>query len=260
MSTIAKKQELPHRLALSGLVVVAILVAVAGAMAFALTGGIQDNLDTMTGSNRIAITNINAYTAGDRLVITGNVQNIGSQPVDSLIIDEITADRLVITQNAAISDGDFEDEYGALTLEGLDDAGNAVGPNTHDRSFNATVHDPSAGNGPAGCRDGDTPTDDEFFILTVDVTSGTTAGNPTCTALVTISGLSTDSEELESLAAGSSKSFRIVIVGDSSGTNTDVLDILRTVPASTQLFMTVSASDGSTSTISDPRSVRVTAR
>ena len=252
-----KTQQL-RRSGLHSLVTLGLLVAIAVGATFAVTSGILDNLDSMSGSNRIAIVSVNAYTDGDRMVISGNLQNLGSQPLTSVIIDEITAGDLVITQNPAISDGNVVDAHGALTLSGLDDAGDLVGPNIHDRSFTATVTAPGTGDAPAGCGAGETPTDDEFFILTADVTAASATG--TCTALVTISGLSTDSDELEPLAAGSSKSFRIVIAGDSTGTNTDVLDILRTVPASSELFITVAGTDGQTSTISDPRSVRVQAR
>lgn len=77
---------------------------------------------------------------------------------------------------------------------------------------------------------------------------------------IVFSGLSTNENTLETLAAGSSTAFRIVITGFSANADVGVLDVLRTVPASTSLFVTISATDGQTTTISDPRNVRVTAR
>lgn len=233
----------------------AILVAVAGAMAFALTGGIQDNLDTMTGSNRIAITTVNAYTAGDRLVITGNLQNIGSQPLDSVTIDEITAGDLVITQDLIINDGAIATGHGTMSLSGKggDTAGTAISPITVDVDTAVAVVGTLAtgkvnhGDAIAANSNGDK------FVFSGDGTGAS--------AVVDVDGLSTDEGNLEGIAAGASKSFRIVVTGVSAGSSlATVLDIGATVPASTQLFMTVSATDGQTSTISDPRNVRVTAR
>ena len=240
------------RPALHGLVIVGVLVAVAVAMTFALTGNIQDNLDSMTGSNRVAITTINAYTAEDRLVISGNIQNLGSQPLTSVTIDEITVGDIVITQTSNIADGEIAPGHGTLTLIGLDDAGTSLS-GTDDSDTTGTAG--SISSGVAGLTITDTT--GGFNIVKGSTDAGT---GGTVSATVTITGLSNDENVLESLSAGSSKSFRIVVTGKSSGGSADVLDILRSVPASTQLFMTVSATDGSASTISDPRSVRVTAR
>ena len=242
------------RPALHGLVIVGVLVAVAVAMTFALTGNIQDNLDSMTGSNRIAITTINAYTAGDRLVVTGNIQNLGSQPLMSVTIDEITAGSLVITQDLVISDGSIGDNHGSLSLAGTggDAGGTAITSSKVDVDTDVTAtgtHTASKVNHGAAI----TADDGTKFVF------GGAAGG--ANAMVDITGLSTDEGKLESLGAGDSRSFRIVITGQSVGSSdAAVLDILRTVPASTQLFMTVAATDGSASTISDPRTVRVTAR
>ena len=115
-----------ERRAISGLVVMLILVGVGAGMTFAALGGVQDNIGSMAGTNRIVIDDINAYTAGDRMVISGNLKNIGSQPVESITIDEITAGDLVITQSGAISDGEIDDGHGTLDLAGLDDDGNAI--------------------------------------------------------------------------------------------------------------------------------------
>ena len=79
-------------------------------------------------------------------------------------------------------------------------------------------------------------------------------------AMVDVIGLSTDEGNLESLPAGASKSFRITITGVSAGSSLGaVLDILRTVPAGSELFITMAGTDGQTSTISAcgrPRSRR----
>lgn len=238
-----------QRRALHGLVIVGVLVAVAVAMTFALTGGIQDNLDSMTGTNRIAITDINAYTAGDRLVVTGNLQNLGSQPLDSVTIDEITAGDLVITQVLDIEDGNFAGDHGDLTLSG----NNGLGA-----MFDGVEDAYGAG---AGIGAGGTPPN-TYPAITADEAFWGASATPTASTpwwRVDLTGLSLDEGNLEGLAAGSSKSFRIVVTGSNTQGNL-ALDVGATVPASTSLFMTVAATDGQTSTISDPRSVRVTAR
>ena len=98
------------------------------------------------------------------------------------------------------------------------------------------------------------------FNIVDGATTANGADPATVTATVLVTGLSTDEDDLVSLTAGSSKSFRIVVTGISTGGSADVLDILRTVPASSELYITVTGTDGSTSTISDPRSTRVTQR
>ena len=246
-----KTQQL-RRSGLHSLVTLGLLVAVAVGATFAVTSGILDNLDSMSGSNRIAIVSVNAYTDGDRMVISGNLQNLGSQPLTSVIIDEITAGDLVITQLANIEDGQIAAGHGTLTLSGLDDVGGTI-----------SGTDDSDATGTAGAITGGltglTITDTTGGFNIVDGSAdAATAG--TVSATVTVTGLSNDENVLEPLAAGSSKSFRIVVTGISSGGSADVLDILRTVPASSELFITVAGTDGQTSTISDPRSVRVQAR
>ena len=77
-----KTRELPRRRAVSGIVIMLIIVGVGAGMAFAALSGIQDNLGGLTGSNHIQITRISAYTDGDRLVISGDVKNLGSQGPD----------------------------------------------------------------------------------------------------------------------------------------------------------------------------------
>lgn len=260
--TSIRSQE-TQKLRRSGLqqaVITGLLVVIGIGATFAITSGILDNADSMAGSNRIAITSINAYTAGDRLVISGNLQNLGSQPLTSVVIDEITAGDLVITQNSAIIDGQIAAQHGALTLEGLQHDGTDFGPITRD--LDEAVAAITAGTNTLG-----------WAVVTVAGTPATDTAttpnteqfrlNPTAAvggATVDITGFSIDENDLEPLAAGSSKSFRIVVTGISSGVNPNVLDILRTVPASTDLFMTVSGTDGQASTISDPRSTPVKAR
>ncbi len=101
---------------------------------------------------------------------------------------------------------------------------------------------------------------DNAFNIVDAATAADGADPATVTATVLVTGFSTDEDDLVSLTAGSSKSFRIVVTGISTGGHADVLDILRTVPASSELYITVTGTDGSTSTISDPRSTRVTQR
>ena len=91
-----------RRSGLQQLVTLSLLVTVAVGATFAITSGILDNADSMSGTNRIAIVSVNAYTDGNRMVVSGNIQNLGSQPLTSVTIDEITAGDLVITQLANI--------------------------------------------------------------------------------------------------------------------------------------------------------------
>ena len=86
-----QSQKLPTRSGLSGLVIALILVGIGAGATFAVMGGVLDNLDSMAATNRVVIESVTAYTNGDRMVITGNVKNLGSQPIESITIDEITA-------------------------------------------------------------------------------------------------------------------------------------------------------------------------
>lgn len=228
----------PRRRAISGLVVALILVGIGAGATFAVMGGVLDNLDSMASTNRVVIESVTAYTNNDRMVITGNIKNLGSQPIESVIIDEITAGDLIITQSAYTEDGVISNPHGDLTLEGIDDAGGPVRGTATDAGTALASGVTAAGYG--------------YYIPDTNATNAAAA--------VSITGLSTDDDELVSLPAGSTQSFRITILGKSAGGSADVLDILRTVPASTSLFITIAGTDGQTSTISDPRSVRVTAR
>ena len=180
------------------------------------------------------------------MVISGNIQNLGSQLLTSVVIDEITAGDLVITQSSAIADGQIAAGHGTLSLAGLEHDGSAIDFGEVD--IDAAVTASTGINRIVWTAITAGSADDFRFIETAGFGG----------AIVDISGLSTDEDGLEPLAAGS-KSFRITVTGISSGTNPNVLDILRTVPASTNLFMTVSGTDGQASTISDPRSVSVRA-
>ena len=235
----------PARRGLSGLVIALILVGIGAGATFAVMGGVLDNLDSMASTNRVVIESVTAYTDSDRMVIVGNIKNLGSQPIESVTVDEITAGDLILTQSAHTADGVIDVPHGDLTLSGLDDLGDQVsaGPNG---SNSTTPADPTSG-----------------LKWTTDGIDGYDyyfeTGNSGMAA-VKFTGLSTDEDELVSLPAGSTQSFRITILGKSAGGSADVLDILRTVPASTSLFITISGTDGQTSTISDPRTVRVTDR
>ena len=241
MTTIQRRMR---RRAISNLVVTLIMVGVGAGITFAALGSIQDNLGSMTSTNRVVITSVTAYTSGDRMVISGNLQNLGSQPIESVTIDEITAGDLIITQSGFIDDGQIVAPHGDMTLTGLQHDGVTVNFGTDDRS-SASVLTSSGVSWPAG----DTTAD--FYF---NPTSGVGG------AKVAVTGLSTNATNVVELSAGSTKSFRITITGLSSGTTDAALDILRTVPASTDLFITISGTDGQTSTTSDPRTVRVTAR
>lgn len=205
-------------------------------------------------SNRVVITDVSAFTSGDRMVVTGNMQNLGSQPLTSVTIDETTAGALIITQRTVIEDGVIEDGHGDLLLTGVDYDGDTLDFSaTAAEAVAATTVAPAAG-------------EKSVFLASVTVADDTyyftDSTSNIGSATITLTGFSTTEAgaDWEALAAGSSKSFRVVITGVSSGDNTDVLDVLRSVPASTDLFITVTGTDGQTTTISDPRSTRVTAR
>lgn len=245
--TTAQASLLPRRQGISYAVVALIFAVGSGAIAFAILGDLQGNLGSMTGSERLEILDVNAYVQGDRLVITGNVKNLGSSGMTSLAIDEISAGGLVITQDASINDGEFVAGHGTLTLSGLDYNGGALGPITGDFM-------PTSGN---------TATNEVKWTANATLSafefdSATTGG-----ATIAVTGLSMGDGSVttvEPLAAGSSKSFRIVVTGLSSGVNPNVLDVRETVPASTDLYVSLTGTNGITTTISDPRSDRVAHR
>ena len=249
MARILKPTKVLHsRRAISNLVVTLIIIGVGAGMAFAALGGIQDNLGSLTGSNRVVITDVSAFTSGDRMVVTGNMQNLGSQPLTSITIDEITAGDMVITQRTVIEDGVIDDGHGDLLLSGKEGDGSDI-------EFTTAVQAETV---PSGITSGN-----NVYVSSITAAPNTYyfAQNSQGSATITLTGFSTDDDaDLEPLAAGSSKSFRVVVTGISSGTNPDVLDVLRTVPASTDLFITVTGTDGQTTTTFDPRSTRVTAR
>lgn len=241
-----------RRPAISGLIVTLILIGIGASMTFAAMGGVFDNIGSLTGTDRLVIETVSAYTDDNRLVISGNIKNLGSGIMESVTIDEITVGDLVITQLANTEDGAIAAGHGTLTLSGLDDVGDAIS-GTDDSDTTGTAGAIASG------LTGLTITNTTGGFNIVDgSTDAATAG--TVSATVILTGLSNDEDVLVSLTAGSSKSFRIVVTGISTGGHVDVLDILRTVPASSELFITVTGTDGSTSTISDPRSTRVTQR
>lgn len=241
-----------RRPAISGLIVTLILIGIGASMTFAAMGGVFDNIGSLTGTDRLVIETVSAYTDDDRLVISGNIKNLGSGIMESVTIDEITVGDLVITQLATTEDGQIVDGHGDMTIEGVTDTGDDLDVTTvdYDAAVTATT---TTGTLEWGATAADAATDNTFRFN--DQTTAATG-----VATVRIIGLSIDESDLVSLTAGSSKSFRIVVTGISTGGHADVLDILRTVPASSELFITVTGTDGSTSTISDPRSTRVTQR
>lgn len=168
------------------------------------------------------------------------------------MIDEISVGSLTIQQSAATEDGEIADGHGTiLLLEGIDDNGDVTSDSDIDSDTVPTGV--TAGNEGAwpDISIAITASDDKFYVN--DGTIGM--------AVVTITGLSGDEGALVGISAGSSQSFRVVIEGRSqAGSGADILDILRSVPASTELFVTLTGTDGQTTTISDPRSTRVTQR
>lgn len=252
-----------RRPAISGLIVTLILIGIGASMTFAAMGGVFDNIGSLTGSDRLVIETVSAYTDDNRLVVSGNIKNLGSGIMESVTIDEITVGDLVITQLANTEDGQIADGHGTLTLSGLDDNGDPI-TGTDDSGSITTVAGSTALTTITGgvVRLADTSAVKGFNIRDGITTDVGAPGAPTIltSATVVITGLSTDENDLVSLTAGSSKSFRIVVTGISIGGSAGVLDILRTVPASSELYITVTGTDGSTSTISDPRSTRVTQR
>ena len=254
MTTISRTTTLlPQRQGVSYLIAMMIAVVATGGIAYAIFGDLEGTFGTMTGADRIEIIDLNAYTRGDSLVITGNIKNIGNSGMDSVVIDEISVGDLVLTQTAQIDDGAIADGHGTLTLSGLDDAGGAV----------SGTDDADATGGTAGSITGGltglTTTDNGNLFNIVDSSSDAGAGG-TVTATVVVTGLSTDEGNLASLASGASQSFRITVTGISSPGAADVLDVLESVPASSDLFASFTGTDGTTTTISDPRSTTVTRR
>ena len=239
----------PRRTGLSGVVYLIIIVGITIGVTFTVVGDITDSFDTMTSSNRLAIEGVNAYTDGDRLVISGNIKNLGSQPLSSITLDEITVGDLVLTQVIDIADGQIVDggDHAKMSLSGLPNTG------TTRVSDNGVAHTPNPRLTDSG--------------LTWTSTSGPgfyfyTAGNSTDDGIakVELTGFSVSGATLSTISAGSSQAFRIVITGDSTSSDPDMLDILRTVPASAELFITVTGTDGDITTISEPRTTRVTQR
>ena len=262
MTTISRGTAtcLPQRQGVSYLIAMMIAVVATGGIAYAIFGDLEGTFGTMTGADRIEIIDLNAYTRGDSLVITGNIKNIGNSGMDSVVIDEISVGDLVLTQTAQIDDGAIADGHGTLTIEYLDNNENsyAATDDRDDVESNATAGTGTAislgvnQNTPAGTVD---PLGYQFQTAT-----GTPAAVATGVARVTLTGLSTNEDTLSPLASGASQSFRITITGVSANGAAGVLDILESVPASSDLFASFTGTDGTTTTISDPRSTTVTRR
>ena len=170
------------------------------------------------------------------------MKNLGSQPIASVVIDEITVGGMIITQRTSTDDGLITSPHGQLTLTGLE----------HDGDSNTSTLTQRGGAGVACANVG---TFDNAFLPS-------TGSGPTCMAAIQLTGFSHNDVAADQvrIGAGESQSFRIVITGLSTGTNDFIVDILRTVPASTELFISVTGTDGSTTTISEPRTTRVTQR
>ena len=245
----------PIRLGLSGLIISVVMIGIGVGATFAVMGGVLDNLDSMAGSNKVIVESVNAYTNNDRMVITGNIKNIGNTALTSVLIDEISAGDLVITQDAATGDGQIVDGHGNMVLVGLQHDGNPVSF-SNPVAFNATLpsdvdHTPTSSATAGHVWHGGGAQDDRFYFLGAANVGG---------AYITVTGLSTDDDELVSLPAGVSQAFRIVITGESQGATVGLLDVLRTVPAGSELFITIAGTNGQTSTISDVRTTNVKAR
>ena len=244
----------PIRLGLSGLIISVVMIGIGVGATFAVMGGVLDNLDSMAGSNKVIVESVNAYTNGDRMVITGNIKNIGTTAMTSVLISEISAGDLVITQNPITEDGDIPAGHGSMDLAGLggDATGTVIATTTVDVDTDVAAIGTLTANfvnhGAAITAD-----DGAKFVFGPAATGSS--------AMVDVIGLSTDEGTLESLPAGAAKSFRITITGVSVGSSAaTVLDILRTVPAGAEMILTIAGTDGQSSTISDPRTTRVNAR
>ena len=239
---------LPRRRGIASIAVILIMVGVS--MAFAVLIGIQDNLGGLIGFNYIQITRVSAYTDGDRLVITGDVKNMGSRALSSIVIDKISAGDLLITQNPTVDGGTIVDGHGDMTLSGVTDDGSDLATDTVDYGDAVTATTTTGTLNWAAIAAGSA--DQFYFYDSVTPTTGV--------ATVAITGLSTDEDNLEGLTAGSSSLFRIVVKGISVGGHADVLDILKTVPSGSELVITLIGTDSQTSTTSEPRTTQVKAR
>ena len=245
----------PRRTGLSGVVYLIIIVGITIGVTFTVVGDITDSFDTMTSSNRLAIETVNAYTDGDRMVITGNIKNLGSQPISSVLIDEISVGRMTITQDAHTDDGQIEGPHGSMTFSGIAGDGTTTVPTGAAATVDVDADVTGAGGSVTQVNHGAAFTTDDGNKF---VFGGTATG---AIVVVDVTGLTTDEGNQAAIGAGQSKSFRIVITGVSAGNSgAATLDILETVPASAELFITVTGTDGSTTTISEPRTTRVTQR
>lgn len=257
MTTISRTATLlPQRQGVSYLIAMMIAVVATGGIAYAIFGDLEGTFGTMTGADRIEIIDLNAYTRGDTLVITGNIKNIGNSGMDSIVIDEISVGGLVLTQTAQINDGVVAAGHGTLSMSGIggDTAGTAIALSAVDvdtavAAAGATITVGKVNHGAAITAN----SNGAKFVF------GGAAGG--ANAVIDISGLSTDEGNLAPLPSGASQSFRITVTGVSiSSSDAAVLDILATVPASSDLFASFTGTDGTTTTISDPRSTTVTRR
>lgn len=240
---------LPRRHGVSYLVAMMIAVVATGGISYAIFGDLEGTIGTMTGADRITILDLNAYKRGDSLVITGNIKNTGTSSLDSITIDEISVGDLVVTQTVVVDDGRIADGTGDVTVSGLD--GSAA--RSRVESVVANHDTPALTGTPSGaCSSAAHPA--SGFHLMASGGSGTV-----CMAAVTLTGLSIDEDSLAHLPAGGQARFRIVVTGVSDG-GAGVLDVAESVPTNKKLFASFSATDGRTTTISDPVTTRVVRR
>lgn len=66
--------------------------------------GIHRCMDSPTSLDRLTVQNLMAYTDGDRVVVAGDIHNIGSTELTSLTLDRLAIHDLVITQDDTTGD------------------------------------------------------------------------------------------------------------------------------------------------------------
>lgn len=223
--TQTQTQALPRRRALHGLFITILLVGIGVAMTLNATGFLGDSIFDIAGSNAIAITKVSAYVDGNKLVITGDMKNIGTTAFQSVLIDEITVHDLTITQDPGLqTGGGFTNAHGDMDVRGKRNSG--------------TIHEGNGNSTGGAVFDVKVGTDD---FAKVDL----------------IRGISTAEDNVISLSPGQSQNFRITIDGV-SGSNS--LSIPHSVLSGSKLFITVIGTDGQASTVSDPRETQVRQR
>lgn len=212
---------------------------------------------TQPGAAHLNITQFGAFMSGERLIILGSMHNAGDHPLDSLVIGEITAGNLTIYQSAATAGGMIVNPHGTLALTGF--GGNAT--TLHIVSGSDDAAD-DCGGAPTAIPGGvDASARANAFNIHNTIHHPLLADAATVSTVVYVGGFSTDEDDLEPLAAGESRPFKIVVYGgDPRAGADDVLNLAASIPFGAEMSMTITGTDGRTHVASDARTVLVNYR